>query len=134
MHCGTLCDKDGNVKRTWSIVGHTIVVPIENGDYVIEWVVDHGTETVDPVARVAAEKAAIKEQSRMGKFRSKAEVLTHGVDKQRTMDIQEVVLHAPSAKQIHYGRDIGLHHRSKDADDELVETLVDPNHKLKRIR
>lgn len=61
MRYGALCNKDGTVKRTWSLVSGHCAVSIEHGDEVIEWDVAHGDDPAvsgeDRLAQVTAAMA-----------------------------------------------------------------------------
>lgn len=42
MKIGVLLGANGKVKRTWSLICGDCIVPLEDGDEIIEWELDHG--------------------------------------------------------------------------------------------
>ena len=57
MQYGALCDKDGNIKRTWALVDGHCAVPIEHGDEVIEWEIKHDVKIREKTLQRKAQSA-----------------------------------------------------------------------------
>ena len=125
MRCGVLCDKDGKVKRTWALISDTATVPVEDGDHVIEWEVDHGEDLPHSLKKLSKIKAAVREQEIMPAFRTQADLLAHGEKYQHAMTAQQVVIGAPSIEPIYYGAGKGLHHRRVNGDGDVVDVPRD---------
>lgn len=127
MRCGVLCDKDGNVKRTWALISDVAITPVEDGDHVIEWECDHGEHTIDPVVKSTCTQAAIKEQGRIMALKTHDEVRAHGEKRGHDMTTQAVLLATPSTEPVYYGAGKGLLHRTMDAEGDVQERAVHPS-------
>lgn len=134
MHCGVLCDKDGNVKRTWTMVSDIATVPVEDGDHVIEWEVDHGEELPHTQAKIEKIKEAIKEQERIPALKDKTALDAHLGAQGRVARVQTVRIGASSSDPIYYGHDKGLHHRRINDEGDIVDIPSDSKHRLEQVR
>lgn len=133
MRCGVLCDKDGLVKRTWALISDTAIVPVEDGDQVMEWDMDHGEELPHTQEKLDKIKAAVKEQDRIVALKTHDDVLAHGEKRGHSMSTQGVAIAAPSSEPIHYSADKGLHHRTVDAEGDVQESAVHPSNVLQTV-
>lgn len=134
MRCGVLCDLDGNVKRTWALISDTATVPVEDGDVVTEWEVDHGEELPHSLDKFNKIKEVVKEQERLPTLRVQAEVDAHVSAKGRNANIQKIVIVTPVHEPLYYGGGgKGLHHRIIDAEGETQEKPVDPGNHVRII-
>jgi len=108
-------------------------VPVEDGDIIIEWDLDHGEYATDPTEKWVRTKAALDEQQRLPKIRTHAEVLAHTSAKERTATTQQVSIVTPPVEPIYYGAGKGLHHRTVDAEGDVQESAVDAANVLQPV-
>lgn len=130
MQCGILCNKDGKVKRTWALVSDTAIVPVEHGDQVIEWDVDHGETLPHTQEKLSKIRAAVEEQEHIIKLASWNEAQAHIKTRGHAASERVVVLAAPSNEPVYYGSGKGLHHRTATAGGNIQESATDASNKL----
>lgn len=115
MHIGCVVGSDGRTKRSWAIVSGEWAVPIENGDEVIEWEIDHGQDEEDVVTRLTKLKTALATQDALGGARNRAAVLAlsepHAQTRQQRMLRGAVAL--PAGQESLYRSDGKLASRTK---------------------
>jgi hypothetical protein len=76
MRCGVLCDKDGNIKRRWSLVNDSMQIALEaDGDETIEWIIDHGQPEDTDSVRSEKIAAAVSAQRRISTLQNKQDTI-----------------------------------------------------------
>ena len=64
MTLGALFGSDGQVKRTWALIGHHVAVPLEDGDHLVEWEMPH--DDADAVAAIQERLMQVRTQEQIG--------------------------------------------------------------------
>ena len=123
MQYGILCTTVGRVKRTWAIVSGACSVPVEDGDILIEWEVDHDEMTPEPLLREERIARVLKYHGLVHALQTYDQTVAHGQTQQRAMTARTLIVSMPQGPLLYDSR-LGLYTREIDANgDEQVSPV-----------